>query len=460
MARELTRGSPVRLIFLFALPLLLGNAFQQFYSMADTLIVGRTLGVDALAGVGSTWSILFLFLGFLMGMASGFSITCAQRYGARDKPGLRRSFCAALLLGAGMACALTTGGVAAARPLLAFINTPPEIFGHAHAYLRVTMWGAGATMLYNVLSATIMALGDSRTPLFFLVLACLLNIALDLVFILRCGMGVEGAALATVISQGFSGLCCLLFIVRRLPVLRPRARDWRSLDPALFLRHIRMGLPMGFQASVIALGAVIIQTALNRLGAEPVAAFTAAMRIDSIGIMPLMSFGLAMATYTGQNFGAGRMDRIRQGVRQASALSLAYAAAAAALCIFAGAPLVRIFVGAGQERVVELGREFLFVQAVMYWALALLFIIRNTLQGLGKSMTPTIAGVMELVMRAFAALALAPSLGFLGVCLASPLAWVGSLIPLSVAYALWTRRQGRTDGAPPAAAGTETPRRN
>ena len=426
MAKELTHGSPARLIFFFSLPLLCGNAFQQIYSMVDTIIVGRTLGVGALAGVGATGSILFLILGFVIGMATGFSIICAQRFGARDRLGLRRSFLASLILCALIAVVMTAGGVAAARPILVLMNTPADILGDAVSYLEITMWGVGVTLLFNILSSTITALGDSRSPLFFLIIACTLNIFLDLLFILSFGMGVGGAALATVLSQGISALLCAGFIVFKVPWLHFTSGDFRHLGRALNWRLLRTGLPMGFQTSVIAIGVIIIQAALNTLGTEAVAAFTSALRINSMGVMPLMSFGLAMATYTGQNLGAGRPDRILLGVRHGCYLALAYSCVAAAIAFLAGEPLMRVFVGQGQENVVGMGSLYLRVQGTMYWVLGLLFIFRNTLQGLGNSLVPTIAGIGELVMRFIAAFFVIPAIGIMGVCISSPMAWAGS----------------------------------
>lgn len=440
MAKELTHGSPARLIFFFSLPLLCGNAFQQIYSMVDTIIVGRTLGVGALAGVGATGSILFLILGFVIGMATGFSIICAQRFGARDRLGLRRSFLASLILCALIAVVMTAGGVAAARPILVLMNTPADILGDAVSYLEITMWGVGVTLLFNILSSTITALGDSRSPLFFLIIACTLNIFLDLLFILSFGMGVGGAALATVLSQGISALLCAGFIVFKVPWLHFTSGDFRHLGRALNWRLLRTGLPMGFQTSVIAIGVIIIQAALNTLGTEAVAAFTSAQRINSMGVMPLMSFGLAMATYTGQNLGAGRPDRILLGVRHGCYLALAYSCVAAAIAFLAGEPLMRVFVGQGQENVVGMGSLYLRVQGTMYWVLGLLFIFRK---GLGNSLVPTIAGIGELVMRFIAAFFVIPAIGIMGVCISSPMAWAGSCLPLAIAYFIWRHRRIR-----------------
>lgn len=447
MAKNLTQGSPAKLIFFFALPLFIGNLFQQIYNMADTLIVGRTIGVTALAGVGSTGSLLFLVLGFVMGMTSGFSIVTAQFFGACNKVGVRRSFCAGILLSAVVAVVLTISGVLLSRTVLVLMLTPPEIMEDAHSYIIVISWGIGAAVLFNLLSNMIMALGDSKTPLFFLIIACLLNIVLDFIFILYFKMGVAGAAWATVLAQVVSGLLCVGYILNKQPLLRPHAKDWKLGFKDIW-KPVRIGLPMGFQMSVIAVGAIILQAALNSLGPLSVAAYTAAQKIDMVAVLPMMSFGLAMATYTGQNYGARNLERIRQGVRQCCFMSVGFSIAIAVVNITGGHHLIALFVGDGQEQVIQMGQTYLEISGCMYWVLALLFIYRNTLQGLGQSLIPTLAGVMELLMRALAAVVLAVWWGFNGVCLANPLAWLGAALPLGIAYYASMRRLKR-EGLPP-----------
>lgn len=442
MAKNLTQGNPAKLIFLFALPLFIGNLFQQIYNMADTLIVGRTIGVTALAAVGSTGGLLFLIVGFLMGMTSGFSIVTAQFYGARNKVGVRRSFCAGIILSSLAAVILTVCGVLLSRAVLKLMLTPPEIMEDACRYIIVISWGIGAGVLFNLLSNMIMALGDTRTPLCFLIIACILNIILDFLFILYFKMGVAGAAWATVLAQIVAGLLCAGYIIKKLPMLRPHAKDWK-LGFKDFWKPLYIGLPMGFQMSVIAVGAIILQAALNSLGPLAVAAYTAAQKIDMVAVLPMMSFGLAMATYTGQNYGARDLARIRLGVRQCCLMSVGFSILIAMANIMGGHYLIALFVGEGQSRVIEMGRTYLLVNGSMYWALALLFIYRNTLQGLGQSLVPTLAGVMELLMRALAAVVLAVWWGFNGVCLANPLAWIGAALPLGVAYYATMRRLSR-----------------
>lgn len=433
MTRDLTKGSPAKLILFFTIPLLLGNVFQQLYSMADTIIVGRTIGVDALAAVGSTGSLSFLIIGFAQGLTAGFSVVTAQRFGADDLIGVRKSYAASALLSLLITVVLTVLSVSFARPILELLNTPPEIIEGAYQYISVIFGGIAASVLFNLLSNVIRALGDSKTPLLFLIIACVLNIGLDFLFILGFRMGVAGAAWATVISQAVSGVLCLLYIKKNLPVLHLEFSDLQIGWPSAW-QHLRLGLPMAFQCSIIAIGAMAVQAALNTLGSTAVAAFTAAQKIDILITQPLNSFGITMATYSAQNFGAGNVARIRVGVRRCILMSVLFAIVGGGAVILGGSGLVRLFVGEGQDEVVRLSLIYLVINCSMYFALSLLFIYRNTLQGLGKSGIPTVAGIMELLMRTFAAIILASQIGFAGVCFAGPVAWVGALIPLTIAY--------------------------
>lgn len=438
MTKDMTHGSPARLILFFTIPLLLGNLFQQFYNMADTMIVGRTIGVNALAAVGSTGSLMFLILGFAQGLTAGLSVITAQRFGAEDMAGVRRSVAASLVISAGVTVVLTLLAVTTARPLLKLMQTPPEIMEDALRYITVIYWGIVASMLFNLLSNIIRALGDSRTPLVFLVVACVLNIILDFLCIQGLHMGVEGAAVATIISQAVSGVLCIFYIFKKLPALRFVPGDWR-LGWEIYAPHLRVSLPMAFQSSIIAIGAIILQWALNQLGAAAVAAFTAAQKIDQFATQPLMSFGITMATYAAQNYGAGNIPRIRTGVWQVTVMSVAVSIVGGLLTIAGGPFLVQLFVG-NQPEVIDLAQIYLRINGATYFILALLFIYRNVLQGLGRSLVPTVAGMMELIMRAVAALVLAAPLGFAGVSMANPVAWIGAVVPLSIAYFLTIRR--------------------
>jgi putative MATE family efflux protein len=411
--------------------------------MADTFIVGRTIGVHALAAVGSTGSFSFLILGFVMGFTSGVAIVTAQRFGANDVNGVRRSFAVSAVLSLAVAVILTLIAVVTARPMLVLMRTPPEILDDAWLYIVIIFGGIGITIVFNLLSNIIRAVGDSRTPLVFLVIACIINIILDYAFILVFGMGVEGAAIATIIAQFASGALCIPIIMKRIPVLRVTRQDWKiSLYDVV--EHIKIALPMAFQMSIIAIGTLILQSALNGLGTIAVAAFTTAMKIDTFATMPLASFGVTMATYVAQNYGAGKYRRIRTGIIRCSLLSVSFSILIGIIYVFAGQYPASLFVGASPEAV-SLAHTCLIINGCCYFILALLFVFRFSLQGLGNSLVPSIAGVMELVMRVFAALVLTGWLGFTGVCLAGPLAWIGSCLPLAIALFFTMRKLLRTE---------------
>lgn len=443
MTKSMTNGNPAKLILIFALPLIIGNIFQQFYSMADTLIVGRTLGVNALAAVGCTGSITFFVLGFVMGFSSGLSIITSQRFGAEDMEGVKRSFATSLVLCTILASALTIGSFFFTRPILELLQTPPEIIDDAYAYLIVIFGGVAASLLFNFLSNMMRALGDSKVPLYFLILTCILNIILDYVLILLFNMGVAGAGVATIFSQFVSAICCVFYIRKKMPAFGVSRKHFQITKKEISC-HLKTAVPMAFQMSIIAIGTLILQYALNGLGPNAVAAYTAAQKIDNIACMPLNSFGAAMATYTAQNYGAGKIDRVRKGVFQCILMSVGTSIFMGIMNFFFGGTLASFFIGAEETEVIGYAQTFLSINGMLYWVLALLFIYRFTLQGLGNSSVPTIAGIMELIMRAAGGLFLVNILGFTGAALSNPLAWIGACVPLTFAYYREIRKLEKT----------------
>ena len=434
MATSLTTGRPWRVILAFSIPLLIGNVVQQLYQVVDTIVVGRELGVNSLAAVGATGSLLFLLLGFAWGMTSGFAIPTAQAFGAKDDAGVRRSVATGTLLAAAASILITVGGPLLAGPVLMLLQTPPELLPEATLFTQVSFLGGGATMFFNYLSAIIRAIGDSKTPLIFLTIACALNVVLVVVLVGPVGWGVAGAALATVVSQAVSVLLCLVFVRRRMPVLHVRREDWKITRNDI-ADHLRLGLPMGFQASIIAIGTLVVQVALNMLGAEAVAAYTTASRVDSLATALLASLGLAVSMYVAQNFGGRRPDRIRAGVKQAIWMTIIASAVLGAVLIAFGTNLVRLFVGEGSDDVVELAHLMLIINGSTYALLGVLFVLRGALQGLGQAMIPTVTGTVELLhARGGGRGARRLLLGFGGVALSNPLAWVGAVVILIPAY--------------------------
>ncbi|MFW2490499.1 MATE family efflux transporter [Clostridium chromiireducens] len=431
--KNLTQGNPAKLILLFTVPLLIGNIFQQFYNIADTFIVGRTIGINALAAVGCTGGIMFLILGFAQGLTGGLSIITAQKFGAGDKKAIKESYFTGIIISMIVTIVLTIISTIFAMDILKALNTPAEIIEDAYNFMFIIFLGIIASMFFNFFSNVIRALGDSRTPLIYLVVACILNIILEFGFILIFNMGVRGAALATVLAQGVSALLCIWYIKRYLPILKLTKSDLK-ISKDVFIEHLKISLPMAFQLSIIAIGTLVVQFALNSLGAVSVAAYTAAQKIDTIAVQPMISIGITMATYTAQNYGAKKYDRIKEGVRKCVLISVVFSVIVAIINIFAGQYLTAIFVGFDQKEVISLSQIYLTSNGIFYFVLSMLFIYRNTLQGLGQSFIPTVAGIMELLMRTLAAIMLSRPFGFLGVSLSNPLAWFGACIPLACAY--------------------------
>ncbi len=445
MTKNLTVGPPLRLIVLFTLPLLIGNLFQQLYSVTDAMVVGQVLGVDALAAVGASGSIQFLLFGFSFGASAGVAIPVARAFGSGDMVRLRRAVAASAVIGAGIAAAIMIAGLFGSRGLLVWMGTPAELLDNSTIFLVVLASGAAATVAFNFLSALIRALGDSRTPLIFLVISCVLNAGLVIVFVGGLHLGVAGAAAATVVAQTISVILCLILIARKMPELHLGRGDWR-VSGADLRESAELGLTMGFQMSVIAVGAAMLQYGINGLGTNAVAAFTAAMRVDQVAVTPLASIGAGISTYVAQNRGAHQWQRIRVGVFRITMLAMAWAMATGLAITAFGTNLVRLFVGPEETAVIAMAHQYLIINGLLYAILSVLFVVRNAIQGLGAAVVPTIAGFMELAARGTVGIVLIERIGFLGACLAAPLAWVGALIPLLISW-FWHRHQLLKDEA-------------
>ncbi len=443
--KDLTVGSPMKLILSFMLPLLFGLLFQQFYSMVDTVVVGKFLGVDALAGVGSTGSINFMVLGLCNGVCAGFAIPVAQKFGQKDFEGLRRFVGNMIWLGIAIALLVTLLTTTLCGQILRWMDTPEETFSHAYNYIWVIFLGIPATMLYNLLSGIIRSLGDSKTPLVFLILSSLLNVALDVLFIVLFRMGVAGAGWATLLSQLISGLMCLGFIIKRFPLLHLDREDLQFRW--VYARHLlNMGLPMGLQYSITAIGSILLQTAVNGLGSSAMAAVTAGSKVSALCATPFDAMGTTAATYAGQNLGAGKPERIHQGVRACTVLGVAYAAGIFLAMYFWGSQLCLMFLDTKDAAAVAaigvLSRQFLLTNLVFFVPLLFVNLLRFTIQGLGFSEFAVFAGVFEMVARGVFGLCLVPWLGFPAVCFASPAAWVMADLFLFPAYYACMKKRG------------------
>ena len=432
-ARDMTQGSPMRLILGFALPMMLGFLFQQFYNMADTVIVGRFLGVNALAAVGATGSINFFVIGFCMGICNGFAIPVAQKFGAKDEKGLKAYVANSAILAAIFGSAMTVLVVLFCREILEVMNTPADIINGAYDYIIIIFAGLPATILYNMVSGYIRSLGDAKTPVVFLTISSILNIILDLVCILVLEMGVAGAAWATVVSQGVSGIACLVYMIKHYPVLRLKREDWK-LNSHFVGVLCKMGIPMGLQYSITAIGSVILQVAVNSLGAAAVAAVAAGSKMGCFFCCPYDALGATMATYGGQNVGARRLDRIGAGLKSCVLLGAAYSGISLALILFWGKNISYLFVSRGETGIVQDIYQFLVLNAVFYFLLSLVNSIRFLIQGMGYSIFAVTAGVCEMAARTLVAFFLVPVFGYTAICLSNGLAWVAADLFLVPAY--------------------------
>ena len=421
--KDMTSGSPMKMIFWFTFPIFIGNVFQQFYNMADAVIVGKFVGTKALAAVGSTGTIMFLINGFVIGMTAGFTVLTAQKFGAGDMKAMRKSVTGAALLSLVIGLLLTVLFMVFMKPLLTLMNTPDDIFIDAYAYIMIISGGILAQMLYNLLASILRALGDSKVPLYFLILSAFLNIVLDLVFVIAFHMGAAGAAVATVISQGISGLLCLLYIARKVPVLSMAKADW-SPRKELLAVQLRIGIPMALQYSITAVGTMMVQSSLNILGSTLVAAYTAAGKIEQVVTQAYVAMGTTMATYGAQNMGAGDVPRIRQGFKACTTIGAIYSLIAAALVMTVGKYMTYLFVSDDVEMIMDSVDIYLKCVGLFFIPLTIVNVYRNGIQGLGYGFLPMTAGIAELIGRGAVALIAAQQRSYLGVCLASPAAWV------------------------------------
>lgn len=434
MVRDMTTGNPTKKILLFTLPLLIGTLFQQFYNMADSIIVGKLIGKDALGAVGSTGSITFLVLGLAFGACSGFAIPVAQDFGAGDHEGVRRCVANIIYVGAIMAIALTLITTLGTHSILVLLNTPEELMQGAEDYLFWVFLGTGALVLYNMLAAILRSLGDSRTPLIYLIVACVLNVVLDILFVGPMKMGTAGAAVATVLAQLISGLACIQHIRKKFPILHLTRKDMRPDMPTIS-RLIGVGVPMGLQFSITAIGSIIMQAAVNSLGTLVVTSVSVASKLQNIALAPMDSFGVSMATFAGQNYGARNIERIRKGVLNIFIMLMVCAVGGFLVMWRFSDTISLMFVSAEEVEILANVRQYMFCNGIFYCVLVLIYLFRNTLQGVGFSKAAMLSGAFELVGRTLVGWLIVPRFGYAAVCFANPIAWILAdciLIPLYI----------------------------
>ena len=420
---DMTTGNPMKIILNFTLPIFWGNVFQQFYNMADAVIVGKFVGNKALAAVGSTGTIMFLIYGFVVGMTAGFTVPTAQKFGAGDMKGMRRTVAGAGVLSLVVGALLTMLFMLFMKPLLTLMNTPSDIFKDAYGYIMIISGGILAQMLYNLLSSILRAIGNSKIPLYFLIISALLNILLDLLLIVGFHMGATGAAVATIIAQGVSGILCLIYIIAKIPVLHLTRNDLHA-GKEVYGIQLKIGLPMALQYSITAIGSMMVQSSLNILGSTLVAAFTAAGKIEQVVTQAYVAMGTTMATYSAQNMGAGSVKRIREGFRANTIIGIIYSLVAAAFVMTVGKYMTYLFVSEDVDLIMNSVDIYLKCIGLFFIPLTVVNIYRNGIQGLGYGLLPMMAGVAELIGRGIVAVIAGNMRSYTGVCLAGPAAWV------------------------------------
>ena len=423
MERDMTVGSPGKMILQFTFPLFIGNVFQQLYNMADTIIVGKFVGANALAAVGSTGTIMFLIIGFLQGLTAGFTVPTAQKFGAGDLKSMRKTVGSAVILSAGVSVVMTVISMLGMKSLLHLLNTPSDIFDDAYAYIMVICGGIFAQVLYNLLASILRALGNSKIPLYFLILAAGLNVVLDLLFIVVFHMGAVGAAYATVISQGVSGMLCLIYIIKKVPVLKMEKDDWK-MKGHLVKIQFGVGFPMALQYSITAIGSMMMQSALNILGSVVIAGFTAGSKIEQLVTQAYVALGTTMATYSAQNMGAGKVDRIRKGFKNAMIIGTVYSVVTSIFVMTVGKYLTPLFLSENLGQIMGYVDIYLKCVGLFFIPLAVVNIFRNGIQGMGYGLLPMMAGVAELIGRGVVAKFASEKKSYVGVCMASPAAWI------------------------------------
>lgn len=438
MLLNMTEGKPIKLILPFMIPLLIGNVFQQLYNIADVIIVGRTIGVNALAAVGAVTPLFMMAMVLTIGLSNGCSVVTGQRYGAGDMDGMRRSIGTSTILSTVFVLLIMLIFHIIIDPVLVLMNISPELMTDAKAYVMIIVDGLFAMMAYNQLSAIMRALGDSKTPLYFLIVSSIVNIFLALAFILWLGWGVPGSAIALVIAQAISALLCFIYIYKKFPQLHLKKKDF-NMDLAEIWEHLRMAMPMGIQFLVLGLGIIIVQAVCNKFSTAEIAGFTTALRVEQLALQPMISFGIAMAVFTAQNYGARRFDRIREAVTSCSKLSLGFSVIAAILIFSFGEQIIGIFLDNPDAAVIEAAHLYILYTVPVYFFLSQIFIFRNACQGMGIGMIPMLAATIELMTRSFAAMYLSDIYGYIGLCLAEPISWISCAIFVYFSYRYFVR---------------------
>ena len=428
---DLTTGNPIKQMIKFALPVCLGNIFQLFYSLADTRIVGSTLGESSLASVGATTSISTLLIGFLSGMTNGFSIVVAQQFGEKNEKKIKKTVAGSLFLGLVISIIISIVSISFLDEILKILNISEELYNESTLYIKVILLGITATMFYNAFAGILRAIGDTFAPLMFLIIACGLNIFLDLFFILKLGLGVSGAGLATVISQGFSVLLCIIYMWKKYPIFRVEKKDF-FIKLELLKRLFYSGFSMAMMMSLVFFGTLALQTAINTFGTNIIVAHTASRKLTEFFMLPFSVFGITMATYCGQNKGANEPERIKKGIWEALFITWGWSVIVIILSYTIAPFLIYMVTGTTNREIILTSQKYLRINTIFYFVPATISILRNAMQGIGDHFTPIFSSGLELIGKISVVIFLVPSLEYFGIIISEPIVWVVMVIPLII----------------------------
>ena len=431
--KDLTNGYPAKVIMMFAIPLMLGNIFQQLYNLADSKIVSAYVGTEAFAAVGATSVVAIVMIGFLNGLTQGFAVPIANSFGAKDYKRMKKNVAGTICLTIVFSLVFTVVSLLFIKDILVLLNTPDDIMDDAVNYVKIILIGISFTALYNMCANVLRAVGDSRTPLYCLMISVCLNVGLDLLFVKVFGWGIQGAATATVLAQALSGLFCLGYILTSFREILPEKESWR-IDGALYLELITSGLSMALMSCVVHIGTVVLQSAINSLGTAIVTAHTAARRIFDVLVVILNSVGVAMTTYVSQNMGAGKYDRVRQGIRQAFLIVSGMTTVLIILCYLEAEPVLQWIVSGNEPEIIEAAVMYCKISLAFFYVLGPLFILRCSLQGMGRKIIPICSSVLEMVIKVLSANFLVPAFAYVGVAYTEPISWCAMTLLLAVAY--------------------------
>ena len=437
---NMTEGNILKNLIYFAVPVLIGNVFQQLYNVADTAIIGNILGDNALASVGASTPVYNLMIGFANGLTNGFAIIIARYFGADNEREMRKSVSLTYILSAIIAVILTLSGIAFLHPLMKSLKTPDEIIGDTESYMRIIMMFSAVTIAYNMLAGMMRAIGNSKAPLYFLVISTFVNIGLDILFVKGFEMGVAGAAYATVISQGVSVILCFIYVMKKCNFLIFRKTDL-IFDRELLSDLASTGLSMGLMYAIVSVGSVILQGAVNSLGTSTITAHTAARKIDDIFMLPLSTASMSASTFTSQNFGAGKMDRVKKGIKYSILIAFAWSAFSVLVVLLFRRPLIVALTGTTDKTVISTASQYIIWNVSFFFVLSVLIILRSSLQGVGRKLVPVSGSVMELLLKVLASLVIAPQLGYFGICILEPVIWLVCSLMVIADYIVFIRQQ-------------------